>query len=220
MLSCNFLVLGLLIVRKTRDIDLPVDSNFAVAMRDQQQAEKREQKRIKDIVLNLDLQDDNDEPEGKDSFSYVLQPNLNFQRPLSSTSHNHNVLRRASSSSAISNRQEMTPRVKSSAAATSLLSFIRPDPLVQRSGNAKNVSPSSSASALRFASSSPLQRTMSSSKRAFSDPDQDIITHTSSHQGPLEKNPPNPYFQPRLDKAGKGRANQRGRQLQVSDLDW
>ncbi|KAF2668337.1 putative nonsense-mediated mRNA decay factor [Microthyrium microscopicum] len=87
----------------TRDIDLPADSTFAVAMRSQQQAQKLEQKRIKDIVLNLDLRDDSTE-----------------------------------------------------------------------------------------------------------------ATDGTS----LEKNPPNPYLQPRVDKAGKGRANARGRQLQVSDLDW
>jgi hypothetical protein len=36
----------------------------------------------------------------------------------------------------------------------------------------------------------------------------------------IEKSLPNPYTQPRVDRAGKGRASQRGRQLQVSDLDW
>ncbi|KAF2154150.1 nonsense-mediated mRNA decay factor [Myriangium duriaei CBS 260.36] len=41
--------------QQTRAIDLPADSNFAVAMRSQQQAERAEQQRIKSLVLNYDL---------------------------------------------------------------------------------------------------------------------------------------------------------------------
>lgn len=44
--------------QQTRAIDLPSDSNFAVAMRTQQQAERAEQQRIKNLVLNYDLTDD------------------------------------------------------------------------------------------------------------------------------------------------------------------
>ncbi|KJX97909.1 nonsense-mediated mRNA decay factor (Upf2) like protein [Zymoseptoria brevis] len=44
--------------QQTRSIDLPSDSNFAIAMRSQQQAEKAEQQRIKNLVLNYDLTDD------------------------------------------------------------------------------------------------------------------------------------------------------------------
>jgi Up-frameshift suppressor 2 len=40
--------------QQTRDIALPSDSSFAVAMRHQQQAEREEQQRIKSLVLNLD----------------------------------------------------------------------------------------------------------------------------------------------------------------------
>lgn len=43
---------------------LPSDSTFAVAMRNQQQAEKEEQQRIKNLVLNYDLRE-NEEQEGK-----------------------------------------------------------------------------------------------------------------------------------------------------------
>ncbi|WEW57146.1 mRNA decay protein [Emydomyces testavorans] len=41
--------------QQTRTIDLPSDSSFAVAMRSQQQAEREEQQRIKNLVLNYDL---------------------------------------------------------------------------------------------------------------------------------------------------------------------
>ncbi|EMC96436.1 hypothetical protein BAUCODRAFT_69588 [Baudoinia panamericana UAMH 10762] len=44
--------------QQTRSIDLPSNSSFAVAMRTQQEAERAEQQRIKNLVLNLDLNDD------------------------------------------------------------------------------------------------------------------------------------------------------------------
>jgi hypothetical protein len=63
---------------QTRQIDLPADSNFAVAMQAQQQAEKEEQRRIKNLVLNYDLTtDENDGANGESNISYLLQPNLN-----------------------------------------------------------------------------------------------------------------------------------------------
>lgn len=41
--------------QQTRTVELPSDSNFAIAMKNQQQAEREEQQRIKNLVLNLDL---------------------------------------------------------------------------------------------------------------------------------------------------------------------
>jgi regulator of nonsense transcripts 2 len=104
---------------QTRSIDLPSDSTFAVAMRNKQQAEKEEQQRIKNLVLNYDLRDD--DTDGDTPFHYTLQPNANRK-------------------------------------------------------------------------------------------------HTESFQG-LDKTP-NPYAQPRLDKAGTNRSNQRARKLQLSDVNW
>ncbi|EFX05482.1 nonsense-mediated mRNA decay factor [Grosmannia clavigera kw1407] len=43
--------------QQTRTLELPSDSDFAVAMRSQQQAEREEQQRIKNLVLNLDLRE-------------------------------------------------------------------------------------------------------------------------------------------------------------------
>lgn len=40
---------------QTRTIDLPSDSSFAVAMRSQQQADREEQQRIKNLVLNYEM---------------------------------------------------------------------------------------------------------------------------------------------------------------------
>lgn len=46
--------------QQTRTLELPSDSDFAVAMRSQQQAEREEQQRIKNLVLNLDLRESED----------------------------------------------------------------------------------------------------------------------------------------------------------------
>jgi regulator of nonsense transcripts 2 len=65
--------------QQTRSIDLPSDSTFAVAMRSKQQAEKEEQQRIKNLVLNYELRDDND-AEGEFPFSSNLHPNPNRKK--------------------------------------------------------------------------------------------------------------------------------------------
>ncbi|KAI0401233.1 MIF4G domain-containing protein [Xylaria palmicola] len=46
--------------QQTRNVVLPSDSTFAVAMKNQQQAEREEQQRIKNLVLNYDLRDHED----------------------------------------------------------------------------------------------------------------------------------------------------------------
>lgn len=47
--------------QQTRSIDMPSDSAFAVAMRSQQEAERAEQQRIKNLVLNYDLTNDQED---------------------------------------------------------------------------------------------------------------------------------------------------------------
>ncbi|KAB5572124.1 armadillo-type protein [Coniochaeta sp. 2T2.1] len=51
--------------QQTRTVELPSDSNFAVAMKHQQQAEKEEQQRIKNLVLNYDLRESGEEQDGE-----------------------------------------------------------------------------------------------------------------------------------------------------------
>ncbi|KAK6196838.1 hypothetical protein LQW54_011153 [Pestalotiopsis sp. IQ-011] len=46
--------------QQTRTVELPSDSTFAVAMKTQQQAEREEQQRIKNLVLNYDLRESED----------------------------------------------------------------------------------------------------------------------------------------------------------------
>ncbi|KAL4803203.1 armadillo-type protein [Aspergillus unguis] len=49
--------------QQTRTIDLPSDSTFAVAMRSQQQADREEQQRIKNLVLNYEMSNEAEIPE-------------------------------------------------------------------------------------------------------------------------------------------------------------
>ncbi|KAH7039542.1 armadillo-type protein [Macrophomina phaseolina] len=65
--------------QQTKSIDLPADSTFAVAMRTQQEAERAEQQRIKNLVLNYDLRDEN---ESDGDFNLSLTPNFNKQHLL------------------------------------------------------------------------------------------------------------------------------------------
>ncbi|KAI1936812.1 mRNA decay protein [Ophidiomyces ophidiicola] len=51
--------------QQTRTIDLPSNSSFAIAMRSQKQAEREEQQRIKNLVLNYDLGDENEVNDGE-----------------------------------------------------------------------------------------------------------------------------------------------------------
>ena len=83
---------------QTRTIELPSDSTFAVAAKNQREAEREEQQRIKNLVLNYDLRDPEDNPDGDPyQFSSIepidnlppLQPNLNTKKPLSGLERQH-----------------------------------------------------------------------------------------------------------------------------------
>ncbi len=62
--------------QQTRTVELPSDSNFAIAMKTQQQAEREEQQRIKSLVLNYDLQDAEDAE--SNTTLPPLEPNYNI----------------------------------------------------------------------------------------------------------------------------------------------
>jgi regulator of nonsense transcripts 2 len=66
---------------QTRTVALPSDSTFAIAMKTQQAAEREEQQRIKNLVLNYDLRDGEDQD--GDSALAPLLPNPNI--------HEHNA---------------------------------------------------------------------------------------------------------------------------------
>ncbi|KAL2754571.1 hypothetical protein ACRALDRAFT_2060376 [Sodiomyces alcalophilus JCM 7366] len=54
--------------QQTRTVEVPSDSTFAVAMKNQQQAEREEQQRIKNLVLNYEIRE-NEEQDGHDKSS-------------------------------------------------------------------------------------------------------------------------------------------------------
>ncbi|KAI0203984.1 MIF4G domain-containing protein [Astrocystis sublimbata] len=62
--------------QQTRNVVLPSDSTFAVAMKNQQQAAREEQQRIKNLVLNYDLRE-NEDLDG-DTLLSPLKPNPNI----------------------------------------------------------------------------------------------------------------------------------------------
>ncbi|KAI4110026.1 MAG: hypothetical protein L6R37_000159 [Teloschistes peruensis] len=71
--------------QQTRTIEMPSDSQFAMALKSQKEAERAEQQRIKDLVLNYDLTDSSADQAGienslyLDHFSYP-NPNLSHSR--------------------------------------------------------------------------------------------------------------------------------------------
>lgn len=77
--------------RQTRTVELPSDSTFAVAMINQRQAAKEEQQRIKNLVLNLDL-GENEDNDGEENLT-PYGPNTNIHHvsagPDKPTSHYH-----------------------------------------------------------------------------------------------------------------------------------
>ena len=69
--------------QQTRTIALPSDSNFAVAMKSQQEREREEQQRIKNLVLNYDLRDDTENHDGtSDNFNFHSDIDLLPKKPL------------------------------------------------------------------------------------------------------------------------------------------
>lgn len=66
--------------QQTRTVDMPADSSFAVAMKTKQQAERDEQKRIKDLVLNYDLRSDDQEIADRGSLGQPRLDRTSFSR--------------------------------------------------------------------------------------------------------------------------------------------
>ena len=65
---------------QTRTIEMPSDSHFAVAMKSQKEAERAEQQRIKNLVLNYDLQDSSTDAGTANTISdYFSHPNPNLR---------------------------------------------------------------------------------------------------------------------------------------------
>jgi hypothetical protein len=68
-------------------------------------------------------------------------------------------------------------------------------------------------------SSQSSQSNSISKKTAPSKTQKNTLAYSNFEQG-IEKQPQNPYTAPRVDKAGNSARMQRGRKLQLSDMDW
>ncbi|KAI4716813.1 ARM repeat-containing protein [Aureobasidium sp. EXF-10727] len=184
----------------TRSIDLPSDSNFAVAMRSQQEQARAEQQRIKNLVLNYDLRDD-DPNDGESSFHYVLQPNTNrtvlvgkgaLNQPLSPKDSNNPVVSNTSNTFKSSNHDNVN-----TAHGLSLHTPCPPSAITSSyacTRNNENAKP----------------RAVASTTNA------DFSSSTSTAALDAQS----PYNQPRVDKSGTSRNVTRSRKLQLSDVDW
>jgi hypothetical protein len=114
---------------QTRSIDLPSDSNFAVAMRSQQQAERAEQQRIKSLVLNYDLgsNEDNQDGESTSPINDILQPNTN--RIGRNCINRKNIVKHSNSSSSKSpefNTLVAPPNSAPASSSAPLSAFVKP----------------------------------------------------------------------------------------------
>ncbi|KAL8665757.1 MAG: hypothetical protein Q9202_002067 [Teloschistes flavicans] len=70
--------------QQTRTIEMPSDSQFAMALKSQKEAERAEQQRIKDLVLNYDLTDSSADQAGIENnlyLDYFAYPNPNLSHP-------------------------------------------------------------------------------------------------------------------------------------------
>ncbi|KAL8761813.1 MAG: hypothetical protein Q9184_002097 [Pyrenodesmia sp. 2 TL-2023] len=82
--------------QQTRTIEMPSDSQFAMALKQQKEAERAEQQRIKNLVLNYDLADSSTDQPGTDNINlyldYFSHPNPNLSHILKPKHFTHNAL--------------------------------------------------------------------------------------------------------------------------------
>jgi len=187
---------------QTRSIDLPSDSGFAVAMRTQQQAERAEQQRIKNLVLNYDLRDD-DANDGESASHNILHPNTNRSHRLGRAVLNKPPRRNSNNSLALISSTPLHPFNSSHENVTRGVRLA--SPLVFRK-------PAAIANNENMKAPQPLPSTKLLPIHAA-----ESVTDLSKHKA-LEVH--SPYSQPRIDKSGNSRNNQRARKLQLSDVDW
>ncbi|KAL8654506.1 MAG: hypothetical protein Q9210_001451 [Variospora velana] len=78
--------------QQTRTIEMPSDSQFAIALKSQKEAERAEQQRIKNLVLNYDLADSSADQGGTGNSLYLdhfSHPNPNLSHMLKSKHFTH-----------------------------------------------------------------------------------------------------------------------------------
>ncbi|THZ21098.1 ARM repeat-containing protein [Aureobasidium pullulans] len=184
----------------TRSIDLPSDSNFAVAMRSQQEQARAEQQRIKNLVLNYDLRDD-DPNDGESSFHYIMQPNTNRTVLVGKGALNRQQLPRDFNNPAAANASHI-PRTSSHGNINIVRGLSLHTPLPP------------SAISSSYAVSTRNENFKPRASPATPNADHASFTPTAALDAQ------SPYNQPRVDKSGTSRNVTRSRKLQLSDVDW
>ncbi|THX40370.1 ARM repeat-containing protein [Aureobasidium pullulans] len=184
----------------TRSIDLPSDSNFAVAMRSQQEQARAEQQRIKNLVLNYDLRDD-DPNDGESSFHYIMQPNTNRTVLVGKGALNRQQLPRDFNNLAAVNASHI-PRTSSHGN----INIAR--------GLSLHTPPPPSAISSSYAVITRNENFKPRASPVTPNADHASFTPTAALDAQ------SPYNQPRVDKSGTSRNVTRSRKLQLSDVDW
>jgi regulator of nonsense transcripts 2 len=166
-------------------------------MRTQQQAEREEQQRIKNLVLNYDLTDDQQDGE-EPSFHYIQTSSKNTNRLVGKGKLNESLPTR-------NNRGGQAQRPVASKAAL-------PPQQTNTGGDKRRASQDSGYS-------SPPAVLPTFAQPSFATPSTNRPTqHADGTEGTFENHP---QIQPsRLDKSGNTRSKQRSRKLQLGDIDW
>ena len=223
--------------QQTRSIDLPADSTFAVAMKSQQQAETEEKQRIKNLVLNYDLSSAENESEGEYG-SFPFDSNSPYP-PLERNENGLYGLPRGSGYQRGRQKKggaatQAQPQTQSKSNGASLARHLHSLRAVGRKGsdnfntrqNAGNNNASSFKSSKQNksdqtpAATSARQTTTPSQHKKTDNKNTFAYDNVRDDTGIEPKQPQNPYNAPRIDKAGNSARMQRGRKLQLSDMDW
>lgn len=169
-------------------------------MRSQQEQARAEQQRIKNLVLNYDLRDE-DPNDGESSFHYVLQHNTNRTVLVGKGALNQPLLPRDSNNPVIA-KSSNTLRSSSHGNINTAhgLSLHSPSP------------PSA------ITSSYVCTRDNENTKPRLSTSTTSANSSSSTPTAALDAQ--SPYNQPRIDKSGTSRNVTRSRKLQLSDVDW
>lgn len=173
-------------------------------MRSQQQAERAEQQRIKNLVLNYDLTDDQHDGEDNPSFRYVYD----------STSKKERLVGTGSLNKSLAGRQRRNTNTHGT-----------------HGGRCSNIDSGVKGGGTQHpTSSSPVDshhRASPPSQPSFLPPSEPTATNAGNLANEPEEGPNNHLDAlhaggpgARQDKSGNSRSKQRARKLQLGDIDW
>ena len=171
-------------------------------MRSQQEQARAEQQRIKNLVLNYDLRDD-DSNDGESSFHYIMQPNSNRTVLVGKGALNQSLRPRDSNNPVVAN-------------APNTLETSSHGKINTVHGSSLHTPLPSTPSAIT--SSYACTRNNENAKPRFGTSITNTDSSSSTSTAALDAQ--SPYNQPRVDKSGTSRNVTRSRKLQLSDVDW